>query len=296
MLTYREALTRATDQLSMHPELRPTALADAALLLMHALQIERPTLIAHPERKLDRDAQASYQRLIERRLTFEPIQYILGTQEFYGLTLRVTPAVLIPRPETELLVEAVLGALKRSDHSRILDIGTGSGAIAIALAHHLPNAKLTAVDLSPAALSLAHENATKHHLQHRIRFIESDLLSALPANIPLGSEATRSVQNATKWDVIVSNPPYIPDSELLHPQVQAHEPHTALFAGPSGLDIYRRLIPQAYAHLKPNGLLALEIGHGQRDAIAELLALWNDVQFLNDLQEIPRVALARKPQ
>ena len=282
MITYREALTRATDQLSMHPELRPTALPDAAVLLMHALQIERPTLIAHPDRKLDRDAQAQYQRLIERRLTFEPIQYILGTQEFYGLTLRVTPAVLIPRPETELLVECVLGALKGSYHPRILDVGTGSGAIAIALAHSLPQAELTAVDLSPAALSLAHVNATKHHVQHRIRFIESDLFTALPTDLP--------------WDAIVSNPPYIPDSESLHPQVRDHEPHQALFAGPTGLDIYARLIPESHANLKPNGLLALEIGHGQRGSIAQLLANWKDVQFLNDLQEIPRVALARKPQ
>ena len=280
MLTYREAFTRATDQLSMHPELRPTALPDAAILLMHALHIERPTLIAHPDRKLDRDQQAVYQALVARRLTFEPIQYILGTQEFYGLTLRVTPAVLIPRPETELLVESVLEALHGSDHPRILDIGTGSGAIAIALAHHLPYAELTAVDLSPSALSLAHENATKHHLQHRIRFIESDLFAALT--------------NAPPYDAIVSNPPYIPASETLHPQVHAHEPHTALFAGPTGLDIYQRLIPESLNHLKPNGLLALEIGHGQRDSIAELLTGWHEVHFLNDLQQIPRVALARK--
>jgi release factor glutamine methyltransferase len=305
-VTYREALTRATDQLSMHPELRPTALPDAALLLMHALHIERPTLIAHPDRKIDRDQQAQYQRLIERRLNFEPIQYITGEQEFYGLTLRVTPAVLIPRPETELLVEAVLNHLNSVPHSseshphewghpqpRILDVGTGSGAIAIALAHHLPQAQITAVDLSPQALVIARENAQTHNLTN-IDFRLSDLLEALASPLEQRSEATRSLQDPAKWDVIVSNPPYIPAAELLHPQVHAHEPHTALFAGPTGLDIYARLIPQAHAALKPDGLLALEIGHGQKEDIAALLAQWKEVEFLNDLQGIPRITLALK--
>ena len=166
---------------------------------------------------------------------------------------------------------------------QILDVGTGSGAIAIALAHHLPQAQLTAVDLSPAALEVAATNAARHHLTNRIRFVESDLLEALA----LGET----------FDAIVSNPPYVPaaDRHTLHPQIRDYEPATALFAGPDGLDIYRRLIPQAHAALKPNGLLALEIGQGQRDAVAALLADWRTVRFLNDLQQIPRVALARKP-
>ncbi len=280
MITCQQALTRATSQLSAHPDLRPTAVADAAVLLMHLLEIPRATLIAHPERTLDREQQAAYQRLLERRLTFEPIQYILGEVEFYGLPLRVTPAVLIPRPETELLVEAVLSRVPPD--ARIVDIGTGSGAIALALAAHLPQARITAVDLSPEALAIASQNVHLNHLKDRIQILESDLLAALPA--------------AATFDAIVSNPPYIPQSDApsLHPQVRDHEPPQALFAGPDGLALYQRLIPQALTHLEPNGLLALEIGHGQRDAIAQLLNNWHAVEFLNDLQGIPRVALARR--
>ena len=297
MISVREALTRATGQLSAHSDSRPTALADAALLLRHVLGIDRPTLIAHPERPIDRDQQAAYQRLIERRLTFEPVQYITGSQEFFGLNLRVTPAVLIPRPETELLVETVLSFVNPVTHSsqshrdewvppqplRIADIGTGSGAIALALAQALPPAEMFAVDLSETALAIAHENALTHGLAVRIRFLRSDLLTALAAEPP--------------FDIIVSNPPYVPlaDAPDLHPQVREHEPATALFGGDDGLDIYRRLIPQAAARLRPAGLLALEIGHGQQAAIVALLAGWDDVEFVADLQGIPRVVTARLP-
>ena len=203
-----------------------------------------------------------------------------------------------------------------------MDVGTGSGAIAIALAHHLPDAHITATDISPAALEVAAANAARHHVTNQIHFLESDLLSELQANpAPHSSrsderdrqapaftrEARREqyevprreqyeVPRREQYEVLVSNPPYVSttDRETLHPQVRDHEPSTALFAGASGLDIYRRLIPQALAALKPNGLLALEIGQGQRDAIAELLADWNSLRFVNDLQQIPRVALARK--
>lgn len=283
MLTVREALTRATGQLSAHPDLRSTALADATLLLLDTLGIDRAALLAHPERLVDRDRQAWYQRRLERRLAFEPIQYILGRQEFYGLALRVTPAVLIPRPETELLVEAVLARLSREVPQRVVDVGTGSGAIAIALARYLPNGYVTALDLSPEALAIARENATAHHVEDRIRFVESDLLAAL------GDDDA--------YDAIVSNPPYISsaDAATLHPQVRDYEPAQALFAGTTGLEIYERLIPQAHALLKPGGLLALEIGHGQRGAIAALFSEWEDLTFVDDLQQIPRVAVARRP-
>ena len=276
-MTYREALTRAADQLSMHPELRPTALPDAAVLLLHLLGIERSTLIAHPERKLEREQQAAYQRLLERRLAFEPVQYITGTIDFYGLTLAVAPGVLIPRPETELLVEAVVTRV--AANARILDVGTGSGAIAIALAKHLPHAEVHAVDISAEALRIARANAERNGVQ--IHFAESDLLTSATG----------------LFEVIVSNPPYIARSEAptLAAQVRDYEPHTALFAGTSGLEVYERLIPQAAAALTSDGLLALEIGYGQRDAIAALLAGWNAVEFLPDLQAIPRVALARRP-
>ena len=178
-MTLRQALTRAASQLAAHPDLQPTAVRDATLLLMHALGVERATLLAHPERRLDREQQAQIQRLVERRLRFEPIQYITGVQEFYGLELRVTKDVLIPRPETELLVEALLARLPQHRPSRIVDVGTGSGAIAIALAQAMPDAMLTAVDVSGAALALAEENARKHLLDLRVRFIQSDLLTGV---------------------------------------------------------------------------------------------------------------------
>lgn len=284
MLTYREALIRATDQLSAHPDLRPTAFPDATLLFTHAIAVTRATLMAHPDRCIDRDQQAIYQRLLERRLRFEPMQYILGETEFYGLPFRVTPAVLIPRPETELLVATVAERLGKQDQLQIADIGTGSGAIAVSLAHVMPLAQVTAIDLSTAALAVAETNAVTNRVADRIDFVESDLLAALPPD--------------RFFDCIASNPPYIPQSDAatLHPQVRDHEPAQALFAGVLGLDIYQRLVPQAYSHLKSGGLLALEIGYGQRDAIAALLTGWNDVEFLLDLQQIPRVALARRPQ
>jgi release factor glutamine methyltransferase len=282
-MTLREALTNATQQLAADTHLRDAAARDAEFLLLHALQISRTTLHAHPNREVTSEDAATYQTLIDRRLKLEPIQYITTRQEFYGLSLTVTPAVLIPRPETEHLVEAVLARLHHDQPLRIADVGTGSGAIAIALATHLHRAEITALDLSPAALEIAKQNAEEHNVSGRIRFILSDLLAEIP-----GTQT---------FEAIVSNPPYVPESDLptLHPQVREHEPATALFAGSDGLDIYRRLIPQAHAALKPDGLLAMEIGHGQREALARLLTGWAQVGFINDLQQIPRVALARRP-
>ena len=274
-------LARATSQLEASLDLREFAARDALTLLLHTLGITRAQFYANPDREVTPKQQAAYEAAIARRLANEPIQYITGDQEFFGLALRVTPAVLIPRPETEHLVEAVLAELKSSPAPRILDIGTGSGAIAIALAHHLPQAQVVATDISSAALAIARENAARHNLADRIMFFESDLLASLSG----------------PFDAIVSNPPYVPEADraTLHPQVRDHEPASALFAGADGLAIYRRLIPQALAALAPNGLLALEIGHGQRDAIAQLFAGWSSARFVDDLQGIPRVALARRP-
>jgi len=283
-MTLRQAITNAAAELAANPHLSEHAHRDAELLLLHTLQIPRVTLIAYPDRDLSPDQHALYQIAISRRFQLEPIQYITGEQEFYGLRLHVSPAVLIPRPETEHLVEAVLALLPANQPLKLADIGTGSGAIAIALAVHLPLAQITALDLSTEALAVATSNAREHNVANRIDFFESDLLAA--------------VDNRTEtFDALVSNPPYIPESDraTLHPQVREHEPATALFAGETGLDIYRRLVPQALSALKPNGLLALEIGHGQREHLTQLLAGWNDVSFVNDLQQIPRVALARKP-
>jgi release factor glutamine methyltransferase len=283
-MTLRQALTTAASQLAKDEHLRATATRDAELLLLHTLQISRATLIAYPDRELPADEETIYESLLMRRLQHEPIQYIVGQQEFYGLNFRVTPAVLIPRPETEHLVEAVLKLLPSNQSLRIVDIGTGSGAIAIALAVHLPYAEITALDISPDALAVAARNADENKVADRIRFVQSDLLNAVTS----GEET---------FNAIVSNPPYIPNADRpsLHPQVRDHEPATALFAGETGLDIYRLLIPQAHTALKQNGLLALEIGHGQQIALTELLSGWHSVSFLEDLQQIPRVALARRP-
>ena len=277
--TLRQVLTLATTQLAQNPDLKDHARHDAELLLLHHLGITRAQLLADPTRELTPTQLAAYEAAVTRRLATEPIQYITGSQEFYGLTFHVTPAVLIPRPETELLVEAVLKRLPKNDYLLIADIGTGSGILAITLAVHLPHAKITATDISPEALAIARQNAETHSVAHRIHFLESDLLSAVPP-VP--------------FDAIVSNPPYVPttDRETLHPQVRDHEPAQALFAGPTGLDIYTRLIPQAHAALTPGGLLALEIGHGQSEAIRQLLTGWQDISILNDLQQIPRTALA----
>jgi release factor glutamine methyltransferase len=210
------------------------------------------------------------------------VQYITGHQEFYGLDFRVTPHVLIPRPETEHLVETVLlWAMQFHDERtlQIADVGTGSGAIAVALATHLAGARFTATDISEAALAVARQNARANGCEDRIQFRHGDLLCGA---------------DAASFDAIVSNPPYIAagDAATMQREVVEHEPHTALFAGDDGLEIYRRLIPAAYAALREEGLLALEIGHGQRDALAELLQGWNEVRFIDDYQGIPRIVLA----
>jgi len=282
-MTLRQALQRATENLSADEWLRATAARDAEMLLLDTLRLTRAQMLAHPARELSNAELSLYLEAIRRRSLHEPVQYITGYQEFYGLRLKVTPAVLIPRPETEHLVEAVLERLPHDQPVSIADIGTGSGAIAIALAVHLPQATVTALDISADALAIARGNAETHGVADRIRFAASDLLNALSPK--------------EQFDAIVSNPPYvsIADRATLHPEVRDHEPATALFAGECGLDIYRRLIPQAHAALRPEGLLAMEIGQGQQNDLTTLLTGWKDVAFLNDLQQILRVALAVRP-
>jgi release factor glutamine methyltransferase len=253
---------------------------DAELLLAHVLGWDQAALITYPERVLSEAEAAQYESYVARRLNAEPIQYITGLQEFYGLAFAVTPDVLIPRPETEHLVEAALARIPPNAAARILDVGTGSGAIAVTLAHALPQANVTAVDLSAAALAVAQRNAQRHGVAERINFQHSDLLAGL---------------GDAHFDAIVANPPYIAEGEVLEAQVAAWEPHAALFAGKTGLEVYERLIPQASAALHPSGWLMLEIGFGQHEALQGLLAGWHAVTFVNDLQGISRVALAQKP-
>lgn len=254
---------------------------DAELLLGHVLGCDRTWLLTHGESELTEPQLRHYEAVLARRLRHEPIQYILGEQEFYGLHLRVTPAVLIPRPETEHLVEAVLTHLPRNKPLRIADVGTGSGAIALALAHALPLARVDAIDFSPGALAVAEENAIGLSLESRVRFLLSDLLKAIPDD--------------RLFDCIVSNPPYVAGTEVLEPQVMDWEPHMALFGGYDGLTFFRDLLPQALTHLHPGGLFAVELGAGQQEALTQLFASdgrWSTPSFLPDLQAIPRVALA----
>ena len=238
--------------------------------------------MAHSSDDLGFDHWKPFYELLQRRYRGEPIQYIAGEAEFYGLTFRVTPDVLIPRPETEHTVEKVIELAAGFAAPRIVDVGTGSGCIAVALRHHLPQARITAVDLSSAALAVAEENARRNEAV--IRFLEGDLLA------PVAAE---------RFEFVVSNPPYVPlaDRDSLAVEVRDHEPALALFAGDDGLDIYRRLIPQAFACLVPGGFIALEIGYGQSEAIAEVLAAagFGQIEFIPDLQGIPRVACARHP-
>jgi release factor glutamine methyltransferase len=266
---------------SPHPE---RARADAEFLLRYLLNQERSALLARWKERLHENEAALFRGLLERRLSGEPIQYIIGETEFYGLPFRVTPAVLIPRPETEHLVEAVIALCRGASQRRVVDIGTGSGAIAIAVAHEIPAARVTATDMSPDALEVARENAARNGVADRIRFAKGDLLA--PVNREL-------------FDVVASNPPYVGilDRESLAIEVRDHEPASALFAGNDGLSVYRRLIPQAWDGLLRGGHIVLEIGHNQRDAIRELLTAsgFENIEFIPDLQGIARVAVARRP-
>ena len=251
---------------------------DAELLLLHVTGLTRAELMTHPNRELSESQMSAYRAAIARRARNEPVQYITGTQEFYGRSFAVTPAVLIPRPETEHLVESALAL--HAAPKRILDIGTGSGILAITLALELPNAIVIATDTSAEALAVARQNAAALGAIDRIHFVESDLFAALADE---------------RFDCIVANPPYVATDEVLEPQVRDYEPVTALYAGEDGLALYRRLIPQAFEHLEPGGHLLLEIGHGQRDAVAGLLRAgsFEGIRFIDDLQGIPRVAIAK---
>ena len=277
--TLRQALAAGVERLTAKAV--PSARRDAEILLMHAAGLDRAFLLANPNEHLAPGVLARYLEYLDRRSDSEPIQYITGEQEFYGLRFHVSPDVLIPRPETEHLVEALLARFPSDRTLNIVDIGTGSGALAVALAHSLPQAKVVAIDLSKAALRVASWNAEEHGVANRIRFLESDLFNAVPREL---------------FDVVVSNPPYVAEADRhsLESQVRDYEPHEALFAGATGLEMYERLIPQAHEHLKPGGLLVLEIGAGQQKKLERLLRDWNSLSFAADLQGIPRVAIARR--
>jgi release factor glutamine methyltransferase len=282
----------------------PSPRLNAELLLMFTLDCDRASLYAHPERELTAAESARYQAALAERARGVPAQYITGHQEFWGLDFIVTPAVLIPRPETEHLIETILALVDGEDASvgrallpansihegnsikpnslHIADVGTGSGCIAIALSKELPHAEIHATDISPSALEVARANAARHQLETNIHFHNSDLLTGLDPN---------------SFDFVVSNPPYVGESEAdqVQLEVRKFEPHNAVFAGLAGTEVIARIIPQAHAALKPGGWLVLEISGTIAEEVKGLLQDWNDVRILPDLQSIPRVALARKP-
>jgi release factor glutamine methyltransferase len=296
----REALDRGEALLREGPH-SDRARRDAETLLLHHIGKNKAWLMAHADEEFAGCVAIGYAALVERRRKGEPIQYITGECEFYGLPFRVTPAVLIPRPETEHLVEkalalaALVGASSSPSDSRneweatnpapplrILDVGTGSGAIGIALAVQIPNAEITAIDISESALSVARENAKRNGVG--VRFLKGDLLA------PVQGE---------QFDLILSNPPYVPNTDhaLIAVEVREHEPAVALWGGGDGLEIYRRLIPAAYGALVPGGFIVLEMGFSQASDIQSILtaAGFENIEFTDDLQGIPRVISARRP-
>ncbi len=283
LVSLRDALTTAIDRLTAARV--PSPRMNAELLLRFTLDCDRAYLYAHPERELTTEEQTRYEEALAQRARGIPAQYITGHQEFWGMDFIVNPAVLIPRPETEHVIETVLqlvnGGRASSPGMRIVDVGTGSGCIALALAKELPEAEVHATDISPAALEVARANAARHQLENRIQFYETDLLQCL---------------ERARLDFVVSNPPYVGESEQDQVQlgVRKFEPRKAVFAGPTGLEVIERLIPQAQAALKPGGWLVMEISGTIAQGVKRLLGRWNNIQVTNDLQGIPRVASARK--
>ncbi len=292
------AIARFTGQKVPSPRL------NAESLLMFTLKCDRAYLHAHPERELTADEATRYESALAERARGVPTQYVTGHQEFWGMDFIVTPAVLIPRPETEHVIEVVLelceadlgpqtSGPKTSTENRmpdvrgpksevrIADIGTGSGCIAIALAKEFPDAEIHATDISPAALQIARANAARHQLENRIHFHQIDLLEGLPP------------QN---FDLIVSNPPYVGESEedQVQLEVRKFEPPNAVFAGPTGIEVIARLIPQAHTALKPGGWLIMEVSGTIAERVRELLREWANVHVTADLQSIPRVIRAQK--
>jgi release factor glutamine methyltransferase len=248
----------------------------AEVLLGHAMRCERTWFFAHPEQELREVEWLHYGRYLDERLKGKPTQYITKRQEFYGREFVVSRDVLIPRPETELLVESVLQLRPRGV---VIDVGTGSGIVAVTLAMELGR-PVIATDLSHEACALARANAQR--LGAAVEFVEGDLLRAFGDSVV---------------DVIVSNPPYVAvaDRESLQREVRDWEPSLALFAGPEGLSVYERLIPEASRVLRPGGVLALEFGYRQAEPVSALIRGWKNLRLFNDLADIPRALVCEKP-
>lgn len=263
---------------------------EAELLLAHVLSVRKEDLILHPDRGLTGPQEEKFLQLVERRCRKEPLAYITGHREFWSLDFKVNPEVLIPRPETEGIIERLTALV--SDRSggqeiHVLDVGTGSGILAVAAAVELPQAQVTAVDISLAALEVARANAHRHRVAERIDFLQMDLMSDwhLPEN--------------SRYDFILSNPPYIPSMEVecLMPDIRDYEPRAALDGGPDGLACYRRIIPNAFRYLKPGGHLILEVGESQAGEVRQYLQAQGGIDAMATLQDLSgkeRVVSARR--
>ncbi len=259
---------------------------NAEVLLAYVLKKERIQLYVNFDLPLSDDELAEYRQLVYKRAHRIPIAYLTGKKEFMSLDIRVSEGVLIPRPETEQLVESIIDYCQENDlvEPNIVDVGTGSGAIAVSLGHYIPEAKILAIDISGKALSVAKINIEKYELGDRVKVLEGDLLSPL---LKLKKDNV---------DIVVSNPPYIDDKGMreLSPEVKK-EPEIALYAGSDGLDYYRRLIPQALQVLKQAGLLALEIGYNQGDTVRDLFdSNWDNISIEKDYSDHDRMVFAYK--
>lgn len=260
----------------------PNAARETGSLLARAICRETSFLFAHPEYELSPDEERRFVEFIVRRAAHEPFQYIVGRQEFFGLEFALTIDVLIPRPETELLVERSIGVLGGLERARFLEIGVGSGCVAVSILVNVPHSTAVAVDISSGAIDVAMRNAETHDVASRIEIIRSDIFENV---------------RPEKFDLIVSNPPYVPAADLagLQSEVRDHEPHIALSDGDSGLTIIERIIDEAPDFLKPDGQLLMEIGFGQAEAVREMFGgeAWEGVHFEDDLQGIPRMVVAK---
>ncbi len=280
-VTIKKALGDGAETLARNSVAEPRT--EASLLLMHLLNCDHTFLITHPEEIVSVDQLKRFRSLVSRRAQGEPLQYLTGHQEFFKLDFELTPDVLVPRPETELIVEVASELLKHEPGLSFADIGTGSGCIAISLLHELPQARAVAVDFSPAALAVAKRNAERHQVIDRLRLVESDLFSA--------------IDSAERFDLIVSNPPYVPVDDLKDLQREVrHEPQVALDGGPDGLRVIRRLLNDAPRFLRSGGHLVFEIGIDQAEAIKQIVdhITWELVEIRKDLQGIPRTVALRK--
>ncbi len=269
-----------------------SARLECELLLAHILGVQRHQIYLSQAESITSEQKQAFDKLLQRRLVGEPLQYILGSWEFMGLPFKLDPRVLIPRWETEWLVDTILKLVKeREPFLHILDLGTGSGAIAVSLAHYLPHAKVTAVDIQKDALDLAKENAEHNGVAHHIEFVHGDMFApfALPSS-------------KIRFDVIVSNPPYIPTKEidLLMKEVRDYEPVVALDGGVDGLDYYRQIAKEAGHYLNDDGFVAMEMGKGQSQGIRELFLeldkTWQSVEIIQDPAGIDRIAIIHKRQ